>query len=126
MGKFHFGYIFGLGGVGCIGMWCILNLMSDNGVDVYRVISVLGYCMLPLVFLAALCIFISIRYCNVCLLTNLGRSPIGFASALLVVAWCTYSAAAMFVKVLSMIEQRLLVAYPVAMLYTCFALLTLF
>ncbi|TPX73976.1 hypothetical protein CcCBS67573_g04758 [Chytriomyces confervae] len=39
------------------------------------------------------------------------------------VCWCTYSASLMFLTVLSMSEQRFLVAYPVGLLYSAFALL---
>ena len=42
------------------------------------------------------------------------------------VLWCTHSASLIFVTVLSMTEQRLLVAYPVFLLYSAFALLAVF
>ena len=42
------------------------------------------------------------------------------------ILWCTYSASTMFVTVLSMKDQRLLVAYPVGLFYACFALMTVF
>jgi hypothetical protein len=30
-------------------MYTLLNLMSERGIDAYRVVSVLGYCLLPMV-----------------------------------------------------------------------------
>lgn len=30
-GKVHFGYIYGIGAMGCIGMYCVLNLMTGSG-----------------------------------------------------------------------------------------------
>ncbi|KAJ3252927.1 hypothetical protein HK103_001073 [Boothiomyces macroporosus] len=42
------------------------------------------------------------------------------------VAWCAFSASGMFVSVLDMKEQRLLVAYPVGLLYSAFAMVTVF
>jgi len=42
------------------------------------------------------------------------------------VSWCTYAASTMFVNVLNMHNQRLLVAYPVGLLYACFAMLSVF
>jgi hypothetical protein len=42
------------------------------------------------------------------------------------IAWCTYAASGIFVAVLRMSDQRLLVAYPVGLLYGCFALLSVF
>lgn len=45
-------YIYGLGVVGSLGMYTLLNMMSLTGVTVTCVISVLGYCMLPMVILS--------------------------------------------------------------------------
>lgn len=33
-GKLHFGYIYGMGGLGCVAMYIILNLMCEQGIDV--------------------------------------------------------------------------------------------
>ena len=40
-----------------IAIYVLLNLMSD-GIDIYRVASVLGYCLLPMVGLAFLTIVV--------------------------------------------------------------------
>jgi len=61
-GKVHFGYIYGFGMVGCILLYGILNLMSEEGIDMYRTMSILGYCLLPIVFLAALNVVVNLRY----------------------------------------------------------------
>ncbi|KAG5456390.1 MAG: hypothetical protein BJ554DRAFT_3882, partial [Olpidium bornovanus] len=50
----HFGYIYGLAALGCLSMYVILNLMSESGIDGYRTVSVLGYCLLPMVVLSSL------------------------------------------------------------------------
>ncbi|EAL65648.1 Yip1 domain-containing protein [Dictyostelium discoideum AX4] len=113
-GKIQFGYIYGLGLIGCVSMYIVLNLMSEKGIDIYRVISVLGYCLLPMIFLSFTSLIININ-------GMVGYILIGFA-----IVWSTYSASKMFVKVLSMIDQRILVAYPVGLLYTGFALITAF
>jgi protein YIPF5/7 len=34
----------------------LLNLMSEKGIDAYRVTSVLGYCLLPMVGVGAISI----------------------------------------------------------------------
>lgn len=52
-GKTHFGYVYGVAVLGWISMYCILNLMTDSGVDAYKTASVLGYCLLPMVFLCS-------------------------------------------------------------------------
>ena len=51
-GKIHFGYIYGVGAIGCIGLCLLLNLMSETPVDLLHTTSVLGYCFLPIVALA--------------------------------------------------------------------------
>ncbi|KAI9152458.1 hypothetical protein H9P43_009249 [Blastocladiella emersonii ATCC 22665] len=113
-GKVHFSYIYGLGAVGCLSMYAILNLMSDRGVDVSTTASVLGYCLLPMVLQSMVTALLSLS------------TLIGLVLSCVSVCWCTYSASTMFVTVLSMTEQRVLVAYPVGLLYAVFALLTIF
>ncbi|EGC29289.1 hypothetical protein DICPUDRAFT_159146 [Dictyostelium purpureum] len=113
-GKVQFGYIYGLGLIGCVSMYFVLNLMSEKGIDIYRVISVLGYCLLPMIFLSFTSLAININ------------GLVGYILIGVSIIWSTYSASKMFVKVLSMIDQRILVAYPVALLYTGFALITAF
>ncbi|KAJ2690865.1 hypothetical protein IWW39_000374 [Coemansia spiralis] len=114
-GKSQFGYIYGVGLLGTIGIWAILNLMSQGGIEVMRTASILGYCLLPIVFLGSIGLAIDFK-----------SGQLAAISALIPIAWCTYSSATMFVTVLSMSEQRLLVAYPIGLFYTSFALLTVF
>ena len=56
-GKVHFGAIYALALLSVIAIYVLLNLMSD-GIDIYRVASVLGYCLLPMVGLAFLTIVV--------------------------------------------------------------------
>ena len=51
---------------------------------------------------------------------------LGYMLSSLSIVWCTYAASGIFVAVLRMSDQRLLVAYPVGLLYGCFALLSVF
>ncbi|KAI8320441.1 Yip1-domain-containing protein [Martensiomyces pterosporus] len=114
-GKSQFGYIYGVGLMGTIGIWAILNLMSKGGIEMMRTASILGYCLLPIVFLGSLGLAVDLK-----------SAQLGPAAAIIPIAWCSYSSATMFVTVLSMSEQRLLVAYPIGLFYTSFALLTVF
>ena len=60
--KVHFGYIYGFGTMGSLFMYLLMNLMSpERSIDIYRICSVLGYCLLPIVALAAFNIVISVR-----------------------------------------------------------------
>jgi hypothetical protein len=105
--------------------------MSEQGIDAYRVTSVLGYCLLPMVGVGAVSIMITLKYVplpfecypySAYYLSGLA----GYLLSLLSILWCTYAASGIFVAVLRMSDQRLLVAYPVGLLYGCFALLSVF
>ncbi|CAH1267318.1 YIPF5 [Branchiostoma lanceolatum] len=113
-GKVQFGYIYGIGGIGCVSLWCLLNMMSLTGVSVWTVASILGYCLLPMVFLSGTSIILSLQ------------GVLGQILATLSVGWCSMSASKLFVSALAMHDQQLLVAYPCALLYGVFALLTIF
>ncbi|XP_072170848.1 protein YIPF5-like [Diadema setosum] len=113
-GKVQFGYIYGIGGIGCLGIWMLLNLMSLTGVSVSCIISVLGYCLLPMVCLNFLAIVINLQ------------GIFGTIASLLAIGWCSFSASNLFVTALAMDSQQLLVAYPCALLYGVFALLSVF
>jgi hypothetical protein len=51
---------------------------------------------------------------------------VGLILTLVAILWCTHTATRFFEVVLSMREQRYLIAYPVLLLYVCFALITIF
>lgn len=61
-GKSQFGYVYGVGLMGVISIYFLLNLMSEGGIDASRVTSVLGYCLLPLCLLSALNVFVRLKY----------------------------------------------------------------
>jgi hypothetical protein len=181
-GKVHFGYIYGVFVVGLLGLWSLLNLMCDKGIDIYRtasaraaaaprrrrakppprpaaaaprrrrrrarmptplprvVVQVMGYCLLPIVALAALSIPLDLR------------GAVGVVFIPLAVGWCANACSLFFVISLEADDRRWraaaprpaprarlvralelrsyargrLVAYPVALFYTCFALITIF
>ncbi|XP_063096807.1 protein YIPF7 [Cavia porcellus] len=113
-GKVQFGYVYGMSALGCLGIHALLNLMSSSGVSYGCVASVLGYCLLPMVILSSCAIFCSLQ------------GILGTLTALLVVSWCSLSASKIFTSALDMEGQQLLIAYPCALLYGLFALLTVF
>lgn len=114
-GRPQFSYIYGVGALGTIAIYTLLNLMSENGIDAYHTASVLGYCLLPMV-IGGLGVAVGD-----------GITPhLGYALSCISVCWCTYSASSIFVAVLQMNHQRLLVAYPIGLFYGCFALLSIF
>ncbi|XP_052792331.1 protein YIPF5-like [Mya arenaria] len=113
-GKLHFGYIYGIGVVGCLAMYALLNLMSMTGVSSGCIISVLGYCLLPMVILSFSSIVFSLQ------------GLLGIILTSVTVMWCSVSASKLFVSALEMHQQQLLVAYPCCLVYAVFALLTVF
>uniref|UniRef100_A0A8D2JSR2 Protein YIPF n=1 Tax=Sciurus vulgaris TaxID=55149 RepID=A0A8D2JSR2_SCIVU len=113
-GKVQFGYVYGMSAIGCLGIHALLNLMSSAGVSYGCVASVLGYCLLPMVILSSCAIFFSLQ------------GTFGTMSALVIVGWCSLSASKIFISALDMEGQQLLIAYPCALLYGLFALLTVF
>ncbi|OQV21279.1 putative Protein YIPF5 [Hypsibius exemplaris] len=113
-GKIHFGYIYGIGLLGCLGMYSLLSLMSAQGVSIGTVVSVLGYCLLPMVLLSGFSIVATLQ------------GVVGTVCVVLSILWCSWSASKLFVTALTMDHQQILVAYPCALLYGVFSLLTIF
>jgi hypothetical protein len=117
-GKIHFGYIYGFGLFGCLAMTVILNLMSPQGaVSVWTVTSILGYCLLPVNILA----LVKILLVNIANLSTLGR----FCGVLTVI-WSTTASTRLLEVGCGMRDQRYLIAYPIALLYSAFVLITIF
>ncbi|XP_029986643.1 protein YIPF5-like [Sphaeramia orbicularis] len=113
-GKAHFGYVYGISAAACVGMYVLLSLMSATRVSSGCVASVLGYCLLPMVVLSVYAVVFSLQ------------DAVGSVLALSVIGWCSFSASKIFSSTLCMDGQQLLVAYPCALLYGLFALLTVF
>jgi len=115
-GKLHFGYIYGFGMFGCVALYFVLNLLSQDQrpIELFMVASVLGYALLPVIGLAVVAIVFSLK------------GYLGFVLGIVTIAWCTYSSTRLFEQYLSMEHQRWLIAYPVGLLYACFVLITVF
>lgn len=113
--KAHFGYVYGLALTSCILMYILLSLMSTNSnVTLSSVASVLGYCLLPVVVLAAFSVFATLR------------GPIGLLFATLTVSWAALSASRLFSTMSGELDQQLLIAYPCLLLYGVFTLIIIF
>lgn len=116
-GKIHFGYIYGIAVVGCLSIYLLLNLMSPPNTDITLIctISVLGYCLLPMVILSGISVVVA-----------LSSGLFGYLLALSAISWCSWSASKLFVTALALHNQQPLIAYPCALFYGVFALLTVF
>uniref|UniRef100_A0A8C2JGK6 Yip1 domain family, member 5 n=2 Tax=Cyprinus carpio TaxID=7962 RepID=A0A8C2JGK6_CYPCA len=113
-GKIQFGYVYGISAIGCLGMYCLLNLMSMTGVSFGCVASVLGYCLLPMITLSSFGVLFSLQ------------GMLGMILTATIIGWCSFSASKIFISALAMDGQQLLVAYPCALLYGVFALISVF
>jgi hypothetical protein len=116
LGKIHFGYVYGIVALGTVGMYGLLNMMTspDKPCSGLFVTSVLGYCLLPMVILSFSSFLFKLN------------GLIGLVVALIFIVWCSLSASKLFATSLAMIGQQILVAYPCALFYGIFALLTIF
>jgi hypothetical protein len=115
-GKLEFGSIYGFGLTGCVGLQIIINLMSKQGqyVDLFTCVSNLGYSLLPFCFLAATSIFIDLN------------NAIGTIICAFIIGWSTTTATRLFEYGLDMADKKYLIAYPIALFYAVFTLLTIF
>jgi len=117
-GKIHFGYIYGFGLTGCLAMALVLNLMSppSKPLSVWSVISILGYSLLPVNALAAVNALVRVKEWG-----QSGVVVVGF-----VVTWCTVASTRLFERGFGLRDQRYLIGYPAALLYTSFVIITIF
>uniref|UniRef100_A0A0N5AWC3 Protein YIPF n=1 Tax=Syphacia muris TaxID=451379 RepID=A0A0N5AWC3_9BILA len=114
-GKLSFGYIYGIGGLSCVGMYALLNIMAaEKSISFTCTASVLGYCLLPMALLSMLAAVLSLQ------------GAIGGILSAAAVLWCSVSSSKLFVTTLAVDRQRLLIAYPCTLLYSVFALLAIF
>ncbi|CRG94919.1 Yip1 protein, putative [Plasmodium gallinaceum] len=114
-GKASFSYIYLIGIVSSLSIYLLLNMMSQNlTLDLYRTISMLGYALLPLVILSIISILINLR------------SKKGYSISFFCILWSALTASRFFEVALCMNSQRYLVAYPIFLLYSCFALIIIF
>ncbi|XP_055375582.1 protein YIPF5 [Condylostylus longicornis] len=114
-GKVTFSYIYGIGTLGSLAFYCLLSLMATQATVTFgAVVSVLGYCLLPMVLLSGINVFFTIQ------------GPFGLILTGISILWCAISASKLFVTAYSMDHQQVLVAYPCALLYGVFALITIF
>lgn len=115
-GKVHFGYIYGVALLGSVSLHVLFNLMSPptHSLSYIRSASVLGYCLLPLVFTSSLGIIMPLD------------GMVGYTATAAAIVWTTYAASNMFVTALGVREMRWLVAYPLALFYSVFGIMSIF
>lgn len=115
-GKVQFGVIYGQATVGCVAIYVVFNLMSHCGIDLYKSTSILGYSLLPMVLLSLFAVVLPVKKIK----------ALGILLGSACIIWSTTTAAKIFAAVLALHNQFWLIWYPLALLYTSFALITVF
>lgn len=114
-GKIQFGYIYGLGTLGCLIIYFVVYLVAARNISFMCTVSVLGYSLLPMVILSGLSILINLR-----------ATIAGNILSVLAILWCAVGASNLLVTAMDISNTRLIIGYPCALFYTVFALLTVF
>ena len=97
-------------------MHAVINLLDERGLDFWLTCSALGYCLLPVLALAAVNILFSLK------------GVVGLILSIVTIVWCTVTSTRLFDARMHLKQngQYWLVAYPAALLYGCFVLITIF
>lgn len=115
--KAQFGYIYGLCVISVVVMFVLITLMcnsTENYVTITAVASILGYSLLPIVWLSIIGVFFALN------------SAFGIALAACAIFLSTMSCSRIFCIMTGDPHQRYLIAYPCALVYIIFTLLVLF
>ena len=124
-GRVHFGYIYGVALFGTVSLHWLARLMcrevpgSPNApgsppVHFFTTSSILGYSFLPLCFLTAAGTVVSLD------------NTAGYAAGAGAVAWATWAASGLLNRLLRLHGARALIAYPLLIFYSVFALMAVF
>eukprot|EP00897_Mesotaenium_endlicherianum_P010624 jgi/Mesen1/9590/ME000657S08875 len=119
-GKVHFGIILGWASLASLFLYLIFNLLvgaqaHGGSLDLYRCCSLIGYCLLPHIVFSSISLFMP------------HRSLLSLVLAGLTVLWSTRTCSSLLVTLVPQAEeQRSLVAYVCAVIFSMFALLVLF
>ncbi|XP_016506547.1 uncharacterized protein LOC107824313 [Nicotiana tabacum] len=115
-GKIHFGIILGWVVVASLFLYVVFNMLEgrNGNLDLYRCVSLIGYCMLPIVILSAISLFLP------------GGLVIKVLTGVFVV-WATRVCTRLLVELASCgDEHRGLIAYACFLIYMLFSLLVIF
>lgn len=116
-GKLHFGIILGWVTVTALFLYVVFNMLAGRtgNLDLYRCLSLIGYCMLPIVISSAIALFVP-----------QGGVVIMVTSGVFVI-WSTRVCTRLLVELASYgDEHRGLIAYACFLIYALFSLLVMF
>ncbi|XP_051142400.1 uncharacterized protein LOC127259248 [Andrographis paniculata] len=116
-GKIHFGIILGWVTMSSMFLYVVFNMLAgrSGNLDLYKCLSLIGYCMLPIVILSAISLFMPQGGLAVMVLTGA------------FVIWSTRVCTRLVVELASCgDEHRGLIAYACFLIYMLFSLLVIF
>lgn len=116
-GKLHFGIILGWVTVASLFLYVVFNMLAgrNGNLDLYRCLSLIGYCMLPIVILSAVALFVP------------QGGLVIFVMMGIFVIWSTRVCTRLLVELASCgDEHRGLIAYACFLIYMLFSLLVVF
>jgi hypothetical protein len=116
-GKLHFGIILGWVTVAALFLYVVFNMLAgrNGNLDLYRCLSLIGYCLLPVVILSALSLFVP------------QGGVVIFSLAAVFVTWSTRVCTKLLVELASCgDEHRGLITYACFLIYVLFSLLVIF
>ncbi|EAR85896.2 Yip1 domain protein, putative (macronuclear) [Tetrahymena thermophila SB210] len=115
--KLQFGYVFGYGVFGSIMLYLIFNLLLQEykKIPLYTLISILGYCILPIIALALFNIVLTLK-----------SGFFGILLAFISSVGSTYLSIQLINQGFDLFEKKYLIAYPTFLFYSTFVLITIF
>lgn len=116
-GKFHFGIILGWVTISALFIYVVFNMLAgrSGNLDLYRCLSLVGYCMLPMVIFSAISLFLP------------SGGVVIFAMGAVFGLWSTKTCTQLLVELSSCGEEnRGLIAYACWIVYMLFSLLIIF
>lgn len=116
-GKFHFGIILGWVTVCALFIYVVFNMLAgrNGNLDLYRCLSLIGYCMIPMVMFSAVALFLP------------SGGLVIFGIGAVFVLWSTRVCTRLLVELASCgDEHRGLIAYACWLVYMLFSLLVVF
>eukprot|EP00392_Amoebophrya_sp_AT5.2_P010712 g10779.t1 len=116
-GKVQFELLYVLFSLSSLFSYFLINLMAQKGgIELYCVISMFGYGLLPVVLLAFVSVVISLK----------AYAVVGTVLSLLTILWCTATSSKFVEAAMDTHDQQWLIAYPTGLLYALFVVVTVF
>ncbi|KAI3470603.1 hypothetical protein Pfo_027266 [Paulownia fortunei] len=116
-GKLHFGIILGWVTMASMFLYVVFNMLAgkNGNLDMYKCLSLIGYCMLPIVMLSALSLFVPQGGIVIMVITGV------------FVIWATRVCTRLVVELANCgDEHRGLIAYACFLIYMLFSMLVIF